>query len=1238
MTPHRLPPLSDRSRALIAAMQSEILILDGAMGTMIQSWNLIEADFHKPGVTPDSGSRVLEGCNDILCITRPEVIESIHKQYIEAGARIIETNSFNSNAISLADYGMSHMARRIALEAAATARRAAEAAPEPVWVAGSIGPTGKSLSMASALGDDSVTFDSLTEAYTEQIQGLMEGGADMLLIETVFDALNAKAAIFAAYRVMRECGQEIPIAISVTLTESGRTLSGQSVEAFINTISHARPLWIGFNCGFGAEQMVPFIERIQHYPYAIGAYPNAGLPNALGQYDQTPELMNALLKPLMQRGMLNVVGGCCGTTPEHIRALSDTARGLKPRIVPGADSHVLHLAGLDTLDIISGHEFIKVGERCNVAGSRKFLRLIKEGDMEQALAIAGAQIRAGADIIDLNMDDAMLPAAHEMCRFIDRIGTEPSIASKPLMIDSSDWDVITQALKHVQGRPVVNSISLKEGEEAFLNKASHIREMGAAVIVMAFDETGQADTMARRIEICQRAYRLLTEKAGYNPADIIFDPNILTVATGMAEHRTYALDFILATEWIKEHLTGARVSGGISNLSFAFRGNNKVREAMHALFLTHARKAGMDMAIVNPSALLSPTDIEPELAEAINDVLLNRTDDATDTLTAIAGRIKAEELAAKTATAPDKEPPAQKSGQGQSAMEHLMQMVIRGATEGIDTAVDAAVGQVGSAMAVINDALMEGMNRIGQMFSRGEMFLPQVVKSAQTMKIAVARMTPLIERESVTAVDVSKASSPTVVLATVKGDVHDIGKNIVSVILQCNGFKVLDLGVMAESEKIVRTAIEHGAAAIGLSGLITPSLSEMCNVAALMEAKGLKIPLAVGGAAASREHTAVRISTTYSGPVIYTHEAASLPSALRKLTHPDTALTASEELRAEQDSIRSRYAESAPLLTLEAATARKPAIDFSLKPAPPVQPGTHDGFFTVSELRDGINVRAFFKAWGFDGSLATVTDIEGCDHCRAQWLAALPQERRLKGSRAMQLWKEAGRMLDRMSRIKDVGVTYRVALCCARSEGNDIIYSHPDIPTEEYRLPTLRRQTDDGGRCPALADFIDPSGNDSIGVFAVTISQAMRTFIDALPADDDMYSRMLAEALAHRLVEAGAERMHYEVRTRLWGFSPDEPDSPRRLLRAEYQGIRPAIGYPSLPDQSLVFTADSILHYSDLGITLTENGAMAPSATVSGFIFGHPSARYFIVGKIDDRQRADYIRRRGLGAEAAKFL
>lgn len=1226
MTTADTPTISPRSSELISTLSRRILVLDGAMGTMIQQKGLSEADFRRDGITQADSPHSYQGCNDLLCLTRPDVIKDIHKAYIEAGADIIETNSFNSNAISLADYNLGHLVTDLNLTAARIAREVADQADRNIWVAGSIGPTGKSLSMEMALNSpDAVSFDNLENAYFKQISALIEGGVDTLLIETIFDALNARAAAFAARRAMKSANREVPIIFSVTLTESGRTLSGQTLEAFITSVSHARPLAVGLNCGFGAEAMTPFLHRLNQLPFYVSVYPNAGLPNAMGQYDESPEKMATQIARFMDDGLVNIVGGCCGTTPAHISAIADEARRHEPRRVPQPATGHLRLAGLDNLDITPGAPLIKVGERCNVAGSRKFLRLIKDRNFAEALDIARAQLKAGAQIIDINMDDAMLEARTEMSQFLARLGAEPDLARVPVMIDSSSWPVIVEALKHVQGRPIVNSISLKGGEEEFLERARHISQIGAAMVVMAFDEKGQADTFERRIEICGRAYHLLTGSGKIAPEDIIFDPNVLTVATGIDEHRRYALDFIRATSWIKENLPGARVSGGLSNLSFAFRGNTPLREAMHAVFLELAVPAGLDMAIVNPAAMLDPNSISAELHEALTDVLLDRNDEATDRLVAIAAEMKAAAEAAKGNAKPKT---AETPSSDISPIARLTEQVAVGDVQNIESLTLQALAEVGSPLGVIDGALMEAMNRVGERFGAGEIFLPQVVKSARAMKQAVAVLAPEIEKENARH-NSSVQSAPPMVLATVKGDVHDIGKNIVGIVMQCNGFDVHDLGVMVEGNVIVDTAIATNAAFVGLSGLITPSLEEMRSVARLMESRGLSIPLLVGGAAASAEHTAVKIAPLYSGPVIYTRDAAVMPSVARRFSDPATHDAAIEELNKEQQHLREQHSASAPLLPLAKARSRKVLLDFSKKSPSPLHPGTHTIDIPVADVIASINVRAFLKAWGLDASLASIVDVEDSESARAAWLASLPDSSRAKGIEAFSLWKNAESIISALAADKTMTLTARIVLTEAYSEDDNIRIG-------EISIPTLRRQTDDGSNCVSLADFLD-SSNDWLGLFAVTLGERLKTHISAIRDSDD-YNALLAQSISDRLVEAATERMHYIVRTRLWGYNPDEPDEPRRLLRAEYPGIRPAIGFPSLPDQSVIFITDKLLHYHEIGITVTENGAMSPASSTTGLIFAHPDSKYFVLGHIADDQRDDYSKRRGLNTDISKFL
>ncbi len=1192
--PTAVNPVEDELRR---AMSERVLLLDGAMGTMIQRCGLTEDDFRSASVKP-TVDKAQRGCNDVLCLTRPDVITGIHTEYIAAGADIIETNTFNANRFSLADYGLAHEVGRICREGARLARAAADAAGRRVWVAGSVGPSGKSLTMTRQLdGADAVSWDEMEDAFTEQIQALVEGGADIILLETIFDTLNAKAAIRAADRAFEAAGKRLPLMLSVTLTESGRTLSGQTPDAFVASIAHANPLTVGFNCGFGPDRMGHWVEALQSTPFAISLHPNAGLPDEMGRYMATPSIMAEGIEPMLRKGWLNIIGGCCGTTPAHIAALAEVARGASPRVAPAPDGR-LHLAGLEPL--CRTGQFMPVGERCNVAGSRKFLKLIAAGETAEALTVATAQIEKGAAVIDINMDDAMLDARAEMCRFLELISTEPAIARVPVMIDSSDWRVVEAALKLVQGKPIVNSISLKEGEEEFVRRARHIHSMGAAMVVMAFDEVGQTDTFERKCEVCARAYRLLTA-AGIPAEDIIFDPNVLAVATGIAEHSRYGLDFIRATGWIKENLPGAAVSGGVSNLSFSFRGNNPVREALHAEFLERCAALGMDMAIVNPATRVATCDIPGDLREAIVDVLLDRHPEATERLIEVATKYMPPKKDRPAAgTAPSVKPSA---GAEEKPADRISRLVIAGSESGLEDALRAEMERTG-AFAVVEGPLMAGMNRVGELFGRGEMFLPQVVKSARTMQRAVAFLTPYIESEK----KGERTAAGHMVIATVKGDVHDIGKNIVDVVMNCNSFEMTDLGVMVPPEKIVDTAVETGAGFVGLSGLITPSLTEMCNVATMMEERGLKIPLFVGGAAASELHTAVKIAPCYSGPVVYTRDAASLPGEARRFGDPATRPEAEAELRRRQQQLRDAHAERTSLTQTDALARRHRFIITEQAPAPRHQ-GEHTLHPTVADVRGIINWRAFFSAWGMDASMASIAAVEGCDHCRAQWLAAAPQEKRMQAARAMQLHKEASRLLDSLER-RGAALTARVVILPARGTDDAIIFRKPD--GSELTLPTPRqRHTGDDGERLALCDFVNPDGTDHTALFAVTTRGAITDAIAAARAEADDYTAMLLQTLADRLAEAATEWLHARVRRDLWGY--EHSDAPVHHLDSDYAGIRPAIGYPSLPDQSLVFTADSLLRYGDIGIKLTENGALDPVASTTGLIIGYGAARYFII-------------------------
>lgn len=1223
------------SITLIEEIKKRIIVLDGAMGTMIQKHNLSEADFRGSQYT--SWKCNLKGCNDILCITAPHIIKEIHLEYLNAGASIIETNSFNANAFSLADYALENEVDTINLAAATVARNAADEymAKNPdkaCWVAGSVGPTSKSLSMASSL-EESISWDTLVDTYIAQMRALIKGGVDALLIETIFDTLNAKAATFAARRAMELEGVRIPIMISATLTETGRTLSGQTLDAFVASISHSEPLSIGLNCGFGADTMTPHIETLQSIPFAISMHANAGLPNEMGEYDETPETMASKIKPLIENGMVNIIGGCCGTTPNHIKAIADLVKEGKGKREEekslNSQSPTLHsqpsilnskclLAGLEAFEISPERNFVNVGERCNVAGSRKFLRLINEGNTSEALQIACTQVEAGAQIIDINMDDAMLDAGKEMAQFITKLGEEPQTARVPFMIDSSKWEVITSALKLVQGKAIVNSISLKEGEESFIAKARHIREMGAAVVVMAFDENGQADTFERRIEICSRAYEILTTKVKFPACDIIFDPNILAVATGIEQHNSYAIDFIRATEWIKQNLHGAKVSGGVSNLSFSFRGNNYIREAMHALFLYHAIKVGMDMAIVNAATLMPVDDIPHDVRVAIEDVLFNRDNEATTRLIDIAQRIKEEKSGEKQQT---------KNIVVESLSPHqiIERMILKGNIDNLEEQLQSVLVIEGNALNVINNALMPAMNKVGQLFGEGKLFLPQVVKSAQTMKHAVDILTPIIKEwrieneelridkdqsslysstkfETTETLDSQRSTlnSKKIVLATVKGDVHDIGKNIVAVILSCNGYEVIDMGVMVPAEDIIAKAKEINADFIALSGLITPSLDEMCHVARLMEQNEMTIPLLIGGATASEMHTAVKIAPCYSHPVIYIKDAALIPAEISAFTNESTAKEYITHLNSSQQQLRQAHAKSSPQLSLDEARKHKFEYGNDVTISTPKQPGIHTLSIPVSDARGLINWRAFFAVWKLDATFADIANINGCDHCRAQWLASVPQEQRGKATEAMQLYKDANLALDYLEKKLSRGLTARVAIMSAGSRNEDILYHNNGIT---YTLPTPRQLR---GETPllALADFIKPIGNnerlnDWIGAFAVTCGTEMQQIINKWHDAGEEYKALLYQSLADRLAEASTEVMYRKVRESLWGF--------------EAKGIRPAIGFPSLPDQRLVFLADKVLNYAELGISLTENGALYPTASTTGYIISHPAARYFMV-------------------------
>lgn len=1190
------------------------------MGTMIQRRGLCEKDFR--------GDRFafwqvdLKGNNDVLCLTRPDVIENIHRQYVDAGADIISTNTFNANAISLADYSMQDLAREISREGARIARKVADASGREIMVAGSIGPTNKTASMSPDMNDPgmrAVTYDELYDAYTEQIEGLIEGGVDLLLFETVFDTLNLKAGLDAAVSVMRDTGREVPVMLSVTIAgKDGRTFSGQTLEAFIASVSHAPIYSIGLNCSFGPRDIKPWVAELARIsPYPVSCHPNAGLPDASGGYSETPGSMAQVMAELVDEGLVNIIGGCCGTTPEHIAAYPAIVEGKSPHIPP-AVSRQMRLSGLEMLAVVPERNFINVGERCNVAGSRKFLRLISEGSYDEAIAIARKQVEDGAQIIDINMDDGLLDARHEMCRFLNLLASEPDIARVPVMIDSSKWDVIESALKCTQGKGIVNSISLKEGEEAFLWRARRIRSLGAAVVVMAFDEAGQADVFDRKIEVCSRAYRLLTEVAGFPAEDIIFDPNILSIATGIEEHDRYGLDFIRAVEWIKNNLPGAKVSGGVSNLSFAFRGNNPLREAMHAVFLYHAVKAGMDMGIVNPAASVSYPDIEPELRSLLEDVILCRRKGASDDLAAYASSHIPSSKGGESAGEKRVE-----EWRSLPVGERLVYSLVHGIQAHLSGDIAEAIAGGMKPVAVIDGPLMEGMNRVGELFGEGKMFLPQVVKTARTMKSAVAILQPEIDRCNSCGGSKVVGSAGKILFATVKGDVHDIGKNIVSIVLACNNYEVIDLGVMVPAETIVQTALRERPDIICLSGLITPSLDEMVTVARELRRAGVSIPLMVGGATTSGLHTALKIDPVYDGPVIHVPDAAQNPLLASRLLNPSTREAYIRELKENARLLRTDMEQRSahPLVPLAEARLRPACV--AAPSAKPACRGRRVVDIPVEELVPLVNWRPFLNVWKLPATLCDAFYVHSCPSCRESYITAHSgNEGRDKASAALSLARDAFdaiRAFDRQVR----GV---VNLVEARSEGDDIVAKIDDT---EVRIPTMRRQQpDSSGRFPALADFVCRDG-DWIGAFAVSVD--VREECEVLRSQGDDYRALLLQALADRLAEAASEWLHRLVRRELWGYAAEEPDMPlQELLQGRYQGIRPAMGYNSLPDTSLNHRIAVLTGMDEIGVSLTQPGALNPSSSICGLYIAAPEAHYFNLRPVGDDQREDYLRRKGM--------
>lgn len=1201
---------TNRIQRFLQRLDNELLILDGAMGTMIQQMRPDEATFR--GTEFASHPCELSGNNDILVLTAPDKIKSIHNAYINAGADIISTDTFNANAISQADYSLSDRVAAINRAAAALARQAADESGREVFVAGSVGPTNRTASISPDVNDPgarNVDFDTLFAAYSEQIEALMEGGADLLLLETVFDTLNLKAALDASRAVSEKLGREIPVMVSATLSDkAGRILSGQTMEAFIASIAGYRSVVsIGLNCSFGPEQMLPYLRTLSEIsPVAVSAHPNAGLPNEFGEYDETPEMFSRHVGAMTGSRLLNIAGGCCGTTPTHIAAIAPLKKSATPREIPARlPVSPLVLSGLDALPVDKSAGFINVGERCNVAGSRKFLRLIKEHSYEEAMEIARKQIADGAKIIDINMDDALLDAPSEMKAFLNLIASDPEIARVPVMIDSSDWNVIEPALKCLQGKGIVNSISLKEGEEEFLRRAIRIRQLGAAVVVMAFDEKGQADTYERRIEICGRAYRLLVEKAAFNPADIIFDPNVMAVATGIESHDSYALSFIRAVEWIKQNLPGAKTSGGVSNLSFSFRGNNPLREAMHAVFLYHAVKAGLDMAIVNAAASTAYADVEPALRTLIEDVLLCRRKGASEELGAAALEIlsKKEEKKNVVATEEWRTLPVGKR------LAHALE---KGTSEYLEADIAEALTAYPSAVAVIEGPLMEGMNRVGELFGEGKMFLPQVVKTARTMKAAVNILDPVMKRER----NESAAKAGKVLFATVKGDVHDIGKNISSIVLSCNNYEVIDLGVMVPPEVIVEETLRHRPDIICLSGLITPSLNEMVKVATALKEAGISVPIIVGGATTSKLHTALKIAPVYPGPVVHATDASQNPLISAKLLNPESNGSYINDLNAEYRKLKTAYEQahgSGDTATSKGSVKRMPTDWKAFTPAvPKVKPGVpHKISFSISEVEPFINWKFFFNAWKLSGAYMHGFPFDGCKECTRLWLSSRSNDDRAKAEEAVRVFNDARALLRRLRSLGVDACRALYGIFPSNAMADDTLsIGGVDFPMQRQRKPG------DSGYNLSLADFVMPQSEgrtDYVGAFAVTAAPVYPE-IKRFNEEDDAYSSLLLQTVADRLVEAAGELLHRKVRTEFWGYSDENPQAgAAELFRGEYTGIRPAFGYPSLPDQLQTKLLGKLLPLNEIGITLTENGAMNPPSSICGLYFAHPASRYFVI-------------------------
>ena len=1200
---------------LIEILEKKILVLDGAMGTSIQKYNLTEKDFR--GELLKDFHKDQKGNNDILSLTKPEVIKEIHKSFLKAGADIIETNSFNSTSISQEDYGTENLVYDLNYNAAKIAREVADEFTKnnpnrPRFVAGSIGPTNKTASLSPHVenpGYRNVTFDSLVNAYKEQISALIYGGVDCLLIETVFDALNCRAAIVAANKVYEEKQVVLPIMISGTLTDkSGRTLSGQLLDAFAQSVRNENVISIGLNCSFGGADMIPFIKQLAHTEDVyISCYPNAGLPNVLGEYDELPKMTAGYIRELALEKDVNIVGGCCGTTPDHIKAIAEAVEGLEPRKIPKKKESIY--CGLEIIRSNKENNFINIGERTNVAGSAKFARLIREKNYEEALSIAKEQVENGAQIIDINFDDGLLDSQKEMEYFLRLIAAEPDISSRPIMIDSSRWEVIETGLKSIQGKPIVNSISLKNGEEEFLSHAKIVKDFGAAVIVMAFDENGQADTYERKISICKRAYDLLVNKLNFPPEDIIFDPNILAIATGIEEHDNYAVDYINATKWIKENLPYAKVSGGVSNLSFSFRGNNTIREAMHSVFLYHAIEAGMDMGIVNPGMIQIYDDIPKDLLKLVEDVVLNKHKNSAEKLLEKADDYKQGNTKVQT---------NKNLWREKSLNEKLSYALVKGITEYLEEDLEEAVNAYPKPLSIIEGPLMDGMTKIGELFGDGKMFLPQVVKSARVMKKAVAYLLPYIEKDKSQG---QAASAGKILLATVKGDVHDIGKNIVGVVLACNNFEIIDLGVMVPCEKIIETAIKENVDIIGVSGLITPSLDEMCHIAAEMEKRNMTIPLIIGGATTSKAHTALKIEPNYSGPVIYGYDASKTVEISKKLLGKNKKEYI-KSIKKEYEEVRNTYnGYKSELVSLKEARENKFNINWNNKEIPkPNFIGIKEVMnYTVSDLRPYIDWTFFFIAWEMKKLYPDILEDSAY------------------GKEAKKIFNDANKMLYFIEENNIVDIKGVFGIFKANSNGDNIeLYNKDKSLAATFNLFREQRKKNKGPYL-CLSDFIAPkeiNKDDYLGGFIVTTGLKADEYVKKLESEGDSYNAIMLKLVYDRLAEAFAEKLHEDIRKNYWGYAKDENLSMKEIFKASYRGIRPAFGYPSLIDQSQMKILFNLLNGEKVtGVKLTESYMMDPVSSVCGLYFASEDSRYFNSNFIDKDQAEDYANRCGLSLE-----